>query len=726
MSEVLPDLFVDPLWERQARAAAVVERPEPILLAGLEPPLERHLVWEPGEREEWLAQAARLFEYGTRELRAGGGWEAVVAAYRDGKLRYAPTQGHLFGNAPESLVRPLLADWKPEFSGSTNRRDLQVLLARFEFDAYHIVFPHAKSNAYDNGPALLPVLDVEVARLMADWLVRLKSARRIARAWFARHGLAAVPLLTPDALGKRRVPREKATAALSLVAAEHGAERVAAAAGRYGEQAVAAVERILAGDPPPSEPVAKPVRPPKLAWLDRNLLPPVRFRNGTALSAAATENLLGALALSPGVEWMGPAVPHPDLPAALDYCDRASLAEFGWAIFDLWVRARTPARSGWVLDQFYWLADEESVRRLGAMVLRWPGVNTERHAVSVLRSIGTDTALIQLDRISRRAKASGLRATAEKCLAMAARARGLSTDELADRLVPDLGLDAAGTLTLDYGARRFTVGFDAALTPFVIDETGKHRKTLPKPAAADDPDLAPAAYQRFAALKKLARSTVSDQIARLERAMVTGRAWSTGEFDAYLVRHPLIWHLARRLVWTTGEVTFRLAEDRTLSDRADAAIALPDTARVRIAHPVDLGDAVPEWAELFADYELTQPFPQLARPIYTLTEEERATGRIDRFAGIGVPVGALLGLVRHGWERGPTEDGGVQHEIIRRIPHGPTLLIDLAPGIVAGDPYLAPDQKLRAIRFTTPPGAALDPLLASELLTDLARLATNG
>ncbi|MCQ0018518.1 DUF4132 domain-containing protein [Actinomadura madurae] len=60
-------------------------------------------------------------------------------------------------------------------------------------------------------------------------------------------------------------------------------------------------------------------------------------------------------------------------------------------------------------------------------------------------------------------------------------------------------------MTLDYGGRRFVVGFDEQLKPFVTDEDGKPRKSLPKPGVRDDETLAPAAYKRFADLKKEAR-----------------------------------------------------------------------------------------------------------------------------------------------------------------------------------------------------------------------------
>ncbi|KJS50975.1 hypothetical protein VM98_39685, partial [Streptomyces rubellomurinus subsp. indigoferus] len=75
------------------------------------------------------------------------------------------------------------------------------------------------------------------------------------------------------------------------------------------------------------------------------------------------------------------------------------------------------------------------------------------------------------------------------------------------------------------------------------------------------------------------------------------------------------WHLVRRLVWLAeadGTATaFRVAEDRTLADVRDEVFELPARASVRLAHPLLLGGDLAAWSELFADYEILQPFRQL-------------------------------------------------------------------------------------------------------------------
>lgn len=219
MSDALPAFLVDPPWEREARAyraAAEAERSKDApLVPGLEPPAEQSVIWRPGEREEWLAIRPEWRFTNTKEngLLDSEGWEGVVQAYEAGKVAWPPSQATMFCGAPEELVRPLLPEWRPSLPRYCTH-DVTRIAARFELDARHVVIANAKADTSRFGPMLAPYLDVELARMMADWFVRLKSARRIARAWLLRHGTAAVPFLVPDALAKRRVPREKATAAL--------------------------------------------------------------------------------------------------------------------------------------------------------------------------------------------------------------------------------------------------------------------------------------------------------------------------------------------------------------------------------------------------------------------------------------------------------------------------------------------------------------------------------
>jgi hypothetical protein len=711
----LPPLLAAPPWARGRKPA------KPAVVSGLQSSTECTIVWPEGSREAWSGSA---MDYAHLQ----DDWETALRRYQAGKLEYFKEIA-LFLNSPVELTKPFAAGWRPSpIYGVPSWT--RAFVARYELDALplvmHIVTERSPATS---GVLLRPFFNVRAARLVADWLARLTSARRTATAWFAWHGLSAVRLLVPDAVGAPGRARTGAEVALRHLASTHGTDAVVAAARDHGEEAAAAVAALLAHDPLNDF----PARLPKIGeWLEPARLPQVLLRDrAQALPAEAAEHVLTMLSISgPGKEYAG-------LRLVRDNCDRESLAEFGWAVFRQWQLAGMPARESWALTGLGGIGDDATVRRLTPVIRAWPGEGGHSKAVAgldVLAAIGSEIALVHLNGIAQRVTFKALKERAREKIEEVAEGLGLTREQLADRLVPDFGLDQDGGMVLDYGPRRFTVGFDEQLKPYVVDEGGRRRKDLPAPGARDDAQQAPAARKRFADLKKDVRTVAGDLIRRLEAAMVARRDWSVAEFTDLFVRHPLTWHVARRLVWTSDGTAFRVAEDRTLADVEDKSLTLPEAARIRLAHPLELAGAVDAWAELFADYEILQPFPQLGRPVYALTEEEQAASRLVRFEGGTVPTGKVLGLERHGWAREAPQDGGVQGTISRAAGEKRFVVVGLDPGIAVGSPEIFPEHRLDSIWITADPNAFgngdarfgdLDPVTASEVIADLTELTTG-
>lgn len=101
------------------------------------------------------------------------------------------------------------------------------------------------------------------------------------------------------------------------------------------------------------------------------------------------------------------------------------------------------------------------------------------------------------------AQDSCLRDNAAEFLQVVAENRGLSQEELADRLVPTLGLDDPQALSFDFGPRQFTVRFDENLNPVIFDQQNVRKKSVPRLRADDDQLKAPEALARLKGLKKM-------------------------------------------------------------------------------------------------------------------------------------------------------------------------------------------------------------------------------
>jgi hypothetical protein len=688
--EALPPLLVRPPW--------TVERPAPRVVP-LTVPAEAAMAWLPGERDAWLAERGDPPTY-------PGDYADLAASAEPESLHV-----ELLEWGPDQLARPVAARWRPRDAFQIGRY-ARIIAARFELDVLPTLRHLAKQAPVAAVPALMPYAASELVPVMLDLLGK-KNCRAPALAWLNRHPNVAARSLIPAALG---TPGELRRTAEHLLVTLGDAERVRAVAASFGTEAVEAITELLHTDPAE---VLPPVLRKLPDWVDATVLPPVLLRDGSGrLPTEAVQHLVTMLAMARLGE------PHAGWQRIRETLDPASVAELGWTLFQRWERAGKPAREGWALEALALTGDDNTVRGLSPLIQAWPGQSAHARAVTgldVLAAIGSELALVHLHRIAEKVKFPGLRERATGKVAEIAGRLGLTPEQLADRVVPDFGLDPDGSLVLDYGPRRFTVGFDEQLKPYVLDADGSRRKELPKPGAKDDPQLAPRAHQHFAALKKDVRAVAGDLIRRFEQAMLAQRRWTGAEFTAFFVAHPLVWHITRRLVWRAG-TPFRVAEDRTLANLADERYELPADALIGLVHPAQLStDELAAWRQLFADYAILQPFAQLGREVHRLTDAERAATDLHRYVGVEAPTKQLIRLDYRGWRRTEPGNLGVQHAFERPTPTGLTITVGIKPGVVVGNPYVFDTQTITEVRArradgTPAPLGDLDPVTASELL----------
>ncbi|QLY32109.1 DUF4132 domain-containing protein [Nocardia huaxiensis] len=391
------------------------------------------------------------------------------------------------------------------------------------------------------------------------------------------------------------------------------------------------------------------------------------------------------------------------------------------------------------------LGDARFFDWISRMIETWNSCGNHLVAHAALEAYaanGSDPALAQLFRLSRAARSQKLAKRAQDAVTMAARWRGLTPEDLADLIVPSHGFALDGTRQLDYGPRGFVVTLDEQLKPIVFDAVradsgrwsqGPRRRSLPKPGVKDDAVMAGAAHREFTVLRKEVKSTAAEQLTRFEAAMVRQRRWTAERFRSRIVDHPVLWQLARRLVWVAcdadgkADSAFRIAEDRSLAAVDDRPFTLDDTATVGIAHPIQLGDTLPAWAELFADYQILQPFPQLERSVHRLSEAERPVEALTRFAGRTLATGRILGANKAGWLRQDIQSGAQWNLIFRPLGEGHTLVLDFEPGIRLFNELADPVQRIAQFRLAVTGSSAqwwgqgvpfgeLDEITASEAL----------
>lgn len=173
--------------------------------------------------------------------------------------------------------------------------------------------------------------------------------------------------------------------------------------------------------------------------------------------------------------------------------------------------------------------------------------------------------------------------------------------------------------------------------------------------------------------------------------MCLRRRWSPENFQLFLVEHPLVRHLTRRLIWgvysTENQLLtcFRVAEDNSYSTADDDLFTLPEgDISLGIPHVLEISptDAT-AFGQLFADYELLPPFRQLDRNSYALTEAERNASELTRWAGRKCPSGRVMGLANKGWIKGTPQDGGWIGWMIKPLGRW-SLIMEIDEGFAVG------------------------------------------
>lgn len=405
----------------------------------------------------------------------------------------------------------------------------------------------------------------------------------------------------------------------------------------------------------------------KLAWLFTQPFQPVRTSDGGEAPELTLQALLLCYANIPGQK--DPAADT--IAAGLNSADTEN---FALDVLGRWIDEGAVAKNKWVLFFSAVHGGSEAISTLVQYIKEWSENSRGAIASDAVRAIalnGSSSALMIVDEMSRKYKKRQVRSAAGEAMNDAAQLLGITKEELADRIVPDLGFDEKMCRTFNYGSRQFSVYLTPSLD-IEIFNGDKKIKNLPKPGANDDPELSAKAYNDFKEMKKLMKSTVSAQRSRLEYVLMCDRKWSADNWKKLFVSNPLMHCFAVGLIWGIYDenglsASFRYLDDGSFTTSDEDEFEIPDNASIGLVHPIELSaDELAVWKEQLSDYEITQPFPQLDRCVFHITDEEKSMTDITRFNDRELNGLAFAGkMLKFGWFKGTAEDAGMFYYFYR-------------------------------------------------------------
>jgi hypothetical protein len=390
-------------------------------------------------------------------------------------------------------------------------------------------------------------------------------------------------------------------------------------------------------------------------WIRLDAYPALQWRDGTRLDEMAVRYLL--YRQSRAKEMCA------DIEAKAVYAriDKATSGGFALTFLNHFLGGPQSADDRWALALAALLGDDRLVAVLNRQIAEWTQNSRGKmaeYAVRALALMASDAALSAVNVMSIRyaTQFRNVGKAAAEAFQAVAEAQGITADELGDRVVPAFGLPRKETI----GGKDFELGVDLEGKLVIRDAASKKKAAaLPKSAPAE---LVENVKQLKAALKEAWKG----QVARQEGLMVGQIRWPVERWKKLYLAHPVLFPFAVRLVWGwyDGEgklqATFRAIEDRTLTTPADEEFRLPESGSAGIVHPLELaGTEHGQWTKHLADYAVTPPFPQLARPVVRFQEDQAALREFAEVDGTALNALTFRGRAEKlGWRRGSVCDAG--------------------------------------------------------------------
>ena len=342
------------------------------------------------------------------------------------------------------------------------------------------------------------------------------------------------------------------------------------------------------------ENISKDSKIKKILWLYQSQNPVVHFNNGTETD----DKYIQAIMLC--YSNMSKLGVNENAKLLAKELKQDELNKFAAEIFSKWILAGADTKKKWVLyfaaihggndiiDTFLYYIKEWSKNSRGAIAAE---------AVKALALNRNSKALMAIDSISHEFNYKQVKSAAVQIIDNLANELGITSDELSDKLVPDLGFNEKVERSFDYGTRKFKVYLTPSLELEIYDENNKKLKNLPVPSKKDDEKIAKQLYLEFQQMEEQLKDVISIQRSRLADALFTDRRWSREAWDNLFVKNPIMHSFAIELIWAVYKndklvQTTRYMEDGSFNTYYDEdKYELPDNCTIGLINPANLNES---------------------------------------------------------------------------------------------------------------------------------------
>ncbi|MCB0036622.1 MAG: DUF4132 domain-containing protein [Anaerolineales bacterium] len=382
-------------------------------------------------------------------------------------------------------------------------------------------------------------------------------------------------------------------------------------------------------------------------WLAATDLPELVLADGFRLNEQQVNHLLETVL-------NGYLEPMPPLVAAVrEQALPSSLTNFTVQLMTLWRRHR----ADWYVTQpllnvLVWWYTDDLPARVAPLVIDLTRADRRQqreiemflHILALWKELATDEILQLFGRIKCEDRLGGLYQDMLNVIDYCMKKRQLDRSQLNDLLIPTFGLDEKSERIFPYRQQEVVLRVNEDLQ---LELAWAHNvyDGVPEEITADTSSLeAQQVVAHWEMIEAQLPKALNHELWRLDRALVYERRWDWQSFTELFLRHPLMRHLGRSMIWGryafNGELThsFVFVEDGTPLNYEYDEVEMPTYGSYGVVHPIDLrAETRLAWHNMLVDYEIVTLFDQLFRPVYQLTAAEKNSLMLTRHSGVYHP-----------------------------------------------------------------------------------------
>lgn len=407
----------------------------------------------------------------------------------------------------------------------------------------------------------------------------------------------------------------------------------------------------------------------QLDWIPFNELPRILLKaNQQIIEPVISQYLLYTYAIQNEI------VMNWEARSVAEHLELEDLSQVAWFLMQLWLESGADVQKKWIMAFATMFGDERVINQLHSCILKWPlesRLALATDAVKALVLSKKNSGLLIVDQLARKSKFKQLKKTAQDALAKASKELDIDPEELADRIISNLGFNSTGHRVFQFGERALNLILTKKLEIRIEDAEGKSYKSLPTPGKHENETQIKSAVDEFKQLKKELKLVTNSIAIRLEQAMSIRRYWTKAAWEELFIQNAILHFFACSLIWGTYteekelQQTFLYLDKGSYTSADNSVIELDENLYIRLIHPLELNlTSIELWREQLKKLEIAQPVAQLDRNVFM--PEHGESLHVERFGGVQVNGFSLLGkLTKAGWQRGSILDGGGYFEFFK-------------------------------------------------------------